>query len=633
MIIGLILRNFKVYKNIKYIPLSKGSNFNGLIGVNGIGKSTILEALDCFFNQKPWISNMETTNLTDSWVMPIIALKKADFDFEDQQELAEKITEFVLSGEDKANAIEAKNYVDHIKSIRMNIPECVKQGYYILPICMDGNKIITSGVFNIQNFKQAVSDFQGDEKKHNSQYSKLYEKVVSLLTYVYVPKDIEADRFVSFENKDLQHLIGKELKDIVRNSLSKESIGNISRELKRFVDNLSSSFDGYKFKANSSNQPNLKPNKIYDLIIEEFFSLRTLFKETNQKDIPLAQLSSGEKQQAIIQLITKLVTNYRDSNKGLIVAVDEPESSLHVSQCYEQYESLYETSQYCNQILYTSHWYGFIPILTSGSILNISCDSGKYEFNILNAENYREEIKFAIREQNGQIPIDIMVKSSNDLVQSILSSIIRDEYYNWLLCEGSSDKIYLTAYLKDEINNHRLRIIPVCKASEIKKIYEYLSIAIEELNGSVKGKIYLLTDTDAQLLEFKTKNGLEKHICCRRIVNDNNSTKLVKIMSNPKAPKTDIEDALNGKLFHQVLLSFKAANKELSFLDDQERDEISSYSALNLRPEEYKMMDQFFSKDNCKNKVIFAKEYVKRMESENYRIPDWIAEIKRFFGS
>lgn len=34
MIIGLILRNFKVYKNIQYIPLSTGSNFNGLIGMN-----------------------------------------------------------------------------------------------------------------------------------------------------------------------------------------------------------------------------------------------------------------------------------------------------------------------------------------------------------------------------------------------------------------------------------------------------------------------------------------------------------------------------------------------------------------------------------------------------------------------
>ena len=47
MIIGIILRNFKTYKNINYIPLSNGERFSGLIGSNGVGKSSILEALDC----------------------------------------------------------------------------------------------------------------------------------------------------------------------------------------------------------------------------------------------------------------------------------------------------------------------------------------------------------------------------------------------------------------------------------------------------------------------------------------------------------------------------------------------------------------------------------------------------------
>lgn len=634
MIIGLIIRNFKVYKKINYIPLSKGSNFNGLIGMNGIGKSSVLEALDCFFNQKPWILNIETKNLDESWIMPVIALKKSDFDLDDQNELAEKVTSYVLSDDEVKNAVENKNYAEHIKSLRDNIPSHLKEDYYILPICLDGNFNVSFGIFNTQHFKQTVfPGFQDNEEKQKLQYKQLYDRIVSLLTYVYVPKDIEAERFVSFENRDLQHLIGKELTDIVSKSLSKEAIGRISSELKLFVDNLSSSLDGYKFKARSSYQPNLKPYKIYDLIIEEFFSLRALFKETNAKDIPLVQLSSGEKQQAIIQLITRLVTKYRDSNKGLIVAVDEPESSLHVSLCYEQFEKLYEVSQCCSQILYTSHWYGFIPTLTSGSILNISCVSGTYDFNIFNADNYREEIKFADREQKGKLPIDVMVKSSNDLVQSILSSIIRDDCYNWLLCEGSSDKIYLSAYLKEEIAHKRLRIIPVCKASEIKKMYEHLSIAIEELKDSVKGKVYMLTDTDAQLLEYETKEGLEKRIICRRIVNEGDITRLVKITANPKSPKTDIEDALNGRLFHQVLVTFKPTNDELSFLDEQEREETSSYSALDLRPREYEKMDQFFSKEKGKNKVLFANEYVKKMLAGEYKIPEWIDEIKRFFNA
>ena len=245
----------------------------------------------------------------------------------------------------------------------------------------------------------------------------------------------------------------------------------------------------------------------------------------------------------------------------------------------------------------------------------------------------RQKVVDLLRKQKGKLPIDVMVKSSNDLVQSILSSIIRDDCYNWLLCEGSSDKIYLSAYLKEEIANKRLRIIPVCKASKIKKMYEHLSIAIEDLKDSVKGKVFMLTDTDAQLLEFDTNKGPETRIICRRIVNEGDITRLVKITANPKSPKTEIEDALNSRLFHQVLVTFKPTNEELSFLDEQEREETSSYSALDLRPKEYEKMDQFFSKEKGKNKVLFANEYVKTMQAGKYKIPEWIEEIKKYFST
>ena len=631
MVIGIIIRNFKVYKNINYIPLSNGDNFNGFIGVNGIGKSSILEALDCFFNQKPWIQNIDSKQLSESWVMPIIAIKRSDFDMEDLQVFAEKITSYVLTSDEIKNAVEKQNYQEHIEKLRKSIPETMKQDYYILPICLDGSYNVSFGIFNIYEYKNSVFEEGCTEEQQLMVYRRFYEKIRSLFTYVYVPKDIETDRFVSFENKDLQHLIGKELTDIVSKSLKREAISRISTELKGFVDSLSSTLDGYKYKVRSNYQPNLKPNKIYDLIIEEFFSLRELFKVSNNKDIPLQQLSSGEKQQAIIKLITRLVTCYRDSNKGLIVAVDEPESSLHVSLCYEQFEKLFDVAQFCSQVLYTSHWYGFIPTLTCGSVLNISCLNGKYDFNIFNADNYREEIKLADRDQKGNLPVDVMIKSSNDLVQSILSSIIRDECYNWLLCEGSSDKIYLNAYFKDEIEHKRLRVIPVCKASEIKKVYDHLSIAVEELKQNVNGKVFMLTDTDAQLLEFDTKEGIEKYVRCRRIVNDGDRTMLVKIKANPKSPKTDIEDTLNGKLFHKVLLSFKTTNEELSFIDEEERPETASYAALNLRPSDYDKMDVFFSKNNGANKATFAKAYVDEMLKGGYKEPTWISEIKDFY--
>ena len=48
VIVGVLLRYIKTYKGINYIPLTEASNFCGLVGDNGIGKSSVLEALDSF---------------------------------------------------------------------------------------------------------------------------------------------------------------------------------------------------------------------------------------------------------------------------------------------------------------------------------------------------------------------------------------------------------------------------------------------------------------------------------------------------------------------------------------------------------------------------------------------------------
>ncbi len=52
MIVSLFIRHFKIYKGINFIPLSTGNGFSSIIGDNGVGKSTILEALDFSFNKK-----------------------------------------------------------------------------------------------------------------------------------------------------------------------------------------------------------------------------------------------------------------------------------------------------------------------------------------------------------------------------------------------------------------------------------------------------------------------------------------------------------------------------------------------------------------------------------------------------
>ncbi|MFM4745866.1 AAA family ATPase [Aeromonas dhakensis] len=52
MIIGLFLRNYKCYRNINFIGFTKNikHHLNLFIGPNGVGKSSILESINCVMN-------------------------------------------------------------------------------------------------------------------------------------------------------------------------------------------------------------------------------------------------------------------------------------------------------------------------------------------------------------------------------------------------------------------------------------------------------------------------------------------------------------------------------------------------------------------------------------------------------
>ena len=663
MILGIILRNFKIYKSITYIPISNGNRFCGLIGKNGIGKSSILEALDFYFNSNNnkdfKKNNTGNPKPEDCYVVPVFCIKKeiVHNNFSDHEE---DITAFsdsiwnVIANPDSysinSNYLELiKQFSNHIKSIGTNITQ---ENHCLLPIGKDIDGNIRFGFFQDGAFINTIVPDNmaesADEKQHilQSKYLDVYSDIRSYYQYVFIPKDIEPENLVRFETQELQTLLNTNLNDIISKYLKKQEILDISSGLKDFVDDLSSKLPNYKFKTPTSKQPNLKPDRIYNLIVQDFFSLRQLHKEGKNggKDLPLKELSSGEKQQAILTLVHSIVSEYRtDSTKNLIIAVDEPESSLHISACYEQFEKLYEISSMCCQIIISSHWYGFIPAIPCGTVTNITYNESRNNGQIFNIQKYREEINHQARnyaqENHSQLPIDISLKSSNDFIQSILMSVISDNSYNWLICEGSSDKIYFDAYLQDEIKEKRLRIIPVCSASEVKNTYNRLKVLFDELKSGnqLKGKVYLIIDTDSQATEFDTSNDLESNLLCRRIVNIDSEriTKLVRIKSNPKAPNTDIEDALNGIIFQKALLDLKNNGYEtdLNFISEtEEADDIPSYYALDLRQSQKKQLDTFFNGNNGNNKVLFANKYVDIMKKGNYTVPNWIVEIKNFFS-
>jgi AAA15 family ATPase/GTPase len=79
MIIGIFLRHYKIYKGANYIPfgINQIENLNLFIGQNGAGKSSILEALDTYFNQREFIFHTSEKK-TEAFVAPLFYIPKED---------------------------------------------------------------------------------------------------------------------------------------------------------------------------------------------------------------------------------------------------------------------------------------------------------------------------------------------------------------------------------------------------------------------------------------------------------------------------------------------------------------------------------------------------------------------------
>ncbi len=662
MIVGILLSNFKNYKDPTYIPLSNGEQFCGLVGKNGIGKSSILEAIDCFFNNKPfkWNINRDSELPKDNYIVPLFLIEKNAEIFSKDQNLKQSLNSLSeaiwdLSIEDNITA-ETYNekYIDLLREIGRNLTnlseKVSREAYWLLPIGENIEKNISTGILRDKIFFESFPEIDMANNlitSLNDVLTPVKEQIKNKFQYIYIPKDVEAERLIQFETEEIQALLGERLEKIIEEAIPKQKIAEISQDLKCFIDELSDSIDGYSFLVPGNKQTSINANKIYSLIADCFFSVRELHKETADSGLlPLKDLSSGEKRQAIIKLISNIISNYREGEtKNLILAIDEPESSLHVAACFDQFEILFNTSSNCRQLIFTSHWYGFIPAIQKGNITNIisqNNDKGKQQAFIFNIERYREELKIAgaqySTETHEQFPIDILLKSSNDFTQAIFHSVTNASMYNWLICEGSTDKIYLDHYLKDIIEKYKLRIVPVATAKEVKNMYNRLAVLFEELTdsrfrGQLKGKVFLLTDTDESFVDFETKDGLEKHLLCRRIVNfkDSTDTILVKIKDALKSPNTDIEDALNGRLYNKALCKLKEEKIiDFDFIIDEEKPETPSYYSLDFRESERDVVDDFLNDNYGENKELFAKTYIE-LDCKEYKTPNWIKHIKEYF--
>ncbi len=530
MIIGLFLKHVKAYKGINFVPIGSTYKFVTYVGENGAGKSSILETLDSFFNNKQYpinksaLSDGINTIGNEPFVAPIFLIEKAKV--RSHKKTFELLSQYFWNVQKTSLHASVQSSMKEFFQLRdpLLLDENYSQDTHYLFVFGEQNLIsspkpyfgsfhgeegfllnfleLGSDVFSNVDATEKRSKIHGLRDELNQRVSQREWKNISsylkeLYSYVYFPVEIEVESFTKIETKEMQKIFDKSLKDEIETALTSVNFvnqGGINDSLDSFVLEIQNILGNqYCYDTGQRRNNSVTKSDIVNKILEVYFQKRILNKKNGDELTKVSELSAGEKRQALINLVYAFLKRNPDRETMVIIAIDEPENSLHTALCYDQFEKLKEVSE-LNQILITTHWYGFLPIVSEGFGHFLNITDNKIGFETYDLYNYRSEIQASIATSKNQIPSNFILKSTYDLVQSIFYSLKNEEPYNWIICEGISEKIYFEHFFSDEIRTKRLRILPMGGQSKVIRLYKYLQNPISEEKCS--GKVYCVIDTD-----------------------------------------------------------------------------------------------------------------------------------------
>jgi hypothetical protein len=319
---------------------------------------------------------------------------------------------------------------------------------------------------------------------------------------------------------------------------------------------------------------------------------------------------------ALVDVIFSFLRETKNPENA-IIAIDEPENSLHTSSGFEQFRKILKITEDAKcQVICTSHWYGFIPIISNGCIVYMD-NSGAKPFN---SEDFRPGSK--------KVPTEVLLKSGFELASSIIHSI-KSENIHWILCEGSTDKLYLDSTLGKD---RTFRILATSSDTSVISLYKQLSMSLKGENKlRFPGKVTCLIDTDADTAEkLKECNGFKPvtEILQLKRLNIISGELRLSGLDETKYSKCSIEDTLNPTASARTLNSLRPTPEEIEFLPRKDSKNLainSQHPGITTKSETIGEVDGLEvsrsiifgdspdPRDSLKFKTTFSKKYVEEL--------------------
>jgi predicted ATP-dependent endonuclease of OLD family len=303
--------NYKVFKDTFTIDFSKDS-IAILTGRNNTGKSTILEAINCFFQKETKAKTIPNDCFSERGQK--IVLKAVFESDEDKITIVKKYKEESAPSFYDENDVEIKNnheLKDTLEDILNNKP------FYITPSMLpdDINDLIQN-IYSeiIKNDLQKLEDFNGDPEKEKEMFQLAQE-------YSQIRKSYpEFLRKLKLSTDKLLEQVSNDVSDNLRVLFSNEHLSlNV-------VGGESEGFSSTDILKSTNSSVHISNNK--------------------QSKMPLANQGTGLQRMSLIYLIQNMIEKkLMGENDNKLLLIDEPEAFLHPEAVRALSRSLYKIGE------------------------------------------------------------------------------------------------------------------------------------------------------------------------------------------------------------------------------------------------------------------------------------------------
>lgn len=494
-LVGVKLRNFRAYKEETYIDFG---NFTTFVGKNDAGKSTILEALEIFFNNKIVVCEREDLSVNhddeDQLIeitclfQPFVGSLTIDTSSETTLE-----SEYLLNDKKlleikkvfKATATKPKHstYIvcnhpaeqDYHDLLSLKITELknrakqlgVEESTYDARSSVSIRKAIW---LNLGDLKLEKVDLPVDKEDSK----RIYDKLETYLPYYAL---FQSDRSSSDSDKEITDpmkvAIQKALQDVeaelqkVKDEVRKKAMETASKTLEKLKDMNS--------ELANSLIPEFKTEPNFD----------SLFKLTinSDNDIPMNKRGSGVRRLVLLNFFRAEAERQLSEDEkasSIIYAFEEPETSQHPSHQKMLVEAFLNISRKPNaQVIMTTHTPAICGLLPINSL------------RLVDNENNRKVVKY-----NSD---DVYEKIADML--GVLPEPFSSNAKALVLVEGKSDVVFLrhtanklkeALYLDYTFEDKNIALVPIGGCGNLKhwttqRIAEQFSIPWGILLDSDKG--------------------------------------------------------------------------------------------------------------------------------------------------